>query len=75
VLIQKLIVAQIVKLPAFYRMTIFFIGYLMKHSVSRLYRVRWESHPWMMVLKDLEGRGHGLIGIRSQHLSVKTGKL
>jgi hypothetical protein len=42
-------------------------------SVSELYRVRWGDHPWMMmVLKDLEGRGHDLIEVLSQHLPGKT---
>jgi hypothetical protein len=75
VLLQKLIVAQMVKFPTSSRIrSFFFIGYLMTLSVSELYRIRWGGvHSWMiMVLKDLEGSGHDLIEVLSQHLPGKT---
>jgi hypothetical protein len=55
-------------LPCFYSI----LGYLMKFSVAIVYSDVWQDDWW--IVKDLEGRGCGLINTLSRHFPGQTEK-
>jgi hypothetical protein len=73
VLLQKLIVAQIIKFPTFYRIRRFFHRLFNDtFSVRTIWDQMGESSMDDNGFKDLEGRGHDLIEALSQHLPGMT---